>query len=63
MRLEKDEPVPAWLLCPDECGEYYCTIHHMHACDCECPPIDEWEIDPYSEGGLPLGNINRVYCS
>ena len=37
-----------WIPCPG-CDEFYCTIHQMHACDCDCPPVDEWETDPYSE--------------
>lgn len=40
---------PAWIPC-DCCDNYICTIHGMHAHECECPPIDEWgDIDPYSE--------------
>lgn len=36
-----------WIKC-QFCDEFWCTIHDQHACDCPCPPIDEWEIDPYS---------------
>jgi hypothetical protein len=39
---------PAWVPC-DCCGEYLCTIHETHAYECECPPIDDWEVDPYTE--------------
>jgi DNA (cytosine-5)-methyltransferase 1 len=38
---------PAWVECPEECGDYWCNIHQQHTGDCECPPIDEWETDPY----------------
>lgn len=40
---------PAWIPCPEGCGEFWCNIHDMHACDCDCPPIDEWKVDPYTE--------------
>lgn len=42
-----DEPVPAWVPC-ECCEEFVCTIHGGHVCDCACPPIEEWETDPYS---------------
>ena len=42
---------PAWIKC-EACDDFYCTVHHMHVYDCDCPPIDEWDIDPYS-GTLP----------
>jgi hypothetical protein len=38
---------PAWIRCT--CGNYWCTIHNCHAHDCPCPPIEEWDIDPYTE--------------
>jgi DNA (cytosine-5)-methyltransferase 1 len=38
---------PAWVQCPEECGDYWCNIHQQHTGDCECPPIDEWVTDPY----------------
>jgi len=38
---------PAWTPC--DCGEFYCNIHQQHASECDCPPIDEWDTDPYSE--------------
>lgn len=37
----------AWIPCPEECGDFWCNIHQQHTGDCECPPIDEWENDPY----------------
>jgi len=47
------ESLPAWIPCPDDCGEFYCTIHGEHACDCPCPPIEEWgDVDPYQSGGM-----------
>lgn len=44
---------PAWIPC-DCCENFICTIHWIHAHDCECPPIDEWMTDPYSTGGGAL---------
>jgi hypothetical protein len=41
---------PAWVECED-CDDYVCTIHRQHTADCPCPPIEEWDVDPYSEGG------------
>lgn len=37
-----------WIPCQN-CPEFWCTIHAMHAHDCECPSIEEWgDRDPYS---------------
>jgi hypothetical protein len=47
------EPNPAWVECED-CENPWCTIHDMHAHDCDCPAIEDWDengVDPYSEGG------------
>ena len=41
------DPPPAWDRCPD-CEDYWCNIHHQHVHDCDCPPIEEWDIDPYA---------------
>ena len=38
--------VAPWTLC-DCCEDYWCNIHGAHAYDCDCPPIDEWNTDPY----------------
>lgn len=38
---------PAWEPC-DGCDEFWCNIHEMHAFECPCPPIEEWDSDPYS---------------
>jgi hypothetical protein len=38
--------MPAWVPCPC-CENFYCTIHRVHAHDCECPPVEEWTTDPY----------------
>ena len=40
----------AWARCQC-CDDFWCNIHQMHAHDCECPPIDEWDRDPYSSAG------------
>lgn len=45
---------PAWIPCPEGCGEFWCRIHEQHACECDCPPIEEWECNPYVTGGPPL---------
>ena len=37
---------PAWQRC-ECCDDFWCNIHEMHTGDCDCPPIDEWETDPY----------------
>jgi hypothetical protein len=37
----------AWVPCPC-CENFHCTIHETHAHDCPCPPVEEWESDPYS---------------
>ncbi len=47
-----DDPIPAWVPC-DNCDEWYCTIHGEHVHDCPCPPIDEWEYDPYVDNIPP----------
>jgi hypothetical protein len=49
-RIPERSNAPAWVPC-EHCDEYYCTIHDMHACDCPCPPVEDWVVDPYSEGG------------
>jgi hypothetical protein len=53
---------PAWVKCPN-CDDFWCSIHHMHAYDCECPSIDTWirvrKIDPYLAGGRPLDRTQR----
>jgi hypothetical protein len=42
-----------WILCQC-CGGYLCTIHGAHTHDCPCPPIDEWETDPYGATSMTL---------
>lgn len=46
-------PFPAWVFC-ENCEDYLCSIHRVHVYECDCPPIEEWEVDPYAEGGAPL---------
>ena len=29
------------------CDDYMCSIHQEHVYDCECPPLEEWTVDPY----------------
>lgn len=39
--------IPPWIQCPC-CDEKWCTLHQIHAFECECQPIEEWENqDPY----------------
>jgi hypothetical protein len=48
---------PAWIRC-ETCEDFLCRIHggsHVH--DCPCPPIDLWEVDPYSDGGPPMPRL------
>lgn len=33
---------PCWERCLD-CDDYWCTVHHQHVADCQCPGIEEWE--------------------
>jgi hypothetical protein len=44
--------MPAWIPCPC-CGEFWCSRHGLHAFECDCPPIEDWEDDPYSEPPMP----------
>ncbi len=48
IRAERRAEQPCWIPCPD-CGEFWCNLHDMHAFECECPPVDEWRTDPYSD--------------
>jgi DNA (cytosine-5)-methyltransferase 1 len=43
--------VPVWQRCAC-CEDYWCNIHHMHAYDCDCPPVEEFEKYPYEPGLL-----------
>jgi hypothetical protein len=47
--------LPAWVKCL-YCDEWWCTIHGCHTGEvgCTCPPIEEWKVDPYTEGGAAL---------
>ena len=48
---------PAWVPCA--CGEFVCRIHGGHVCDCPCPPIEEWLVDPYVTGGPSENGSDR----
>jgi hypothetical protein len=37
-----------WIRCGG-CEDFYCTRHDLHVYDCECPPIEEWATDPYTD--------------
>lgn len=48
---------PAWIQCPDGCGDMYCTKHGKHTSECPCPSLEAWRclfLDPYAEGGKPV---------
>lgn len=40
---------PLWIPC--RCGEYWCTVHRVHASECACPGIEALDFDPYISGG------------
>jgi hypothetical protein len=42
-----------WIECPD-CDEFWCLRHEMHASECPCPPIEEWDSDPYGGAEVKL---------
>ena len=53
--VQDPEPITPWTPCAC-CDNYICNIHGMHAHDCPCPPVDEWEArgeSPYISGGKP----------
>lgn len=53
--LLREIQVPPWTRCPC-CENWLCHIHKMHAHECPCPPVDEWEErgeSPYLPGGKP----------
>lgn len=37
-----------WVKC-DFCEDYWCSFHLTHVFECDCPHVDEWVGDPYSE--------------
>jgi hypothetical protein len=40
-------PAPIWTPCTS-CGEFWCNLHELHVADCDCPPIELLDQDPYS---------------
>jgi hypothetical protein len=53
--------LPPWTPCP-HCDEFWCNIHDRHAFECDCPPIEEWETDPYTakeEGPTTMPTATR----
>ena len=49
--LEPNEPGAAWVR--HGCGDMWCRVHECHTHDpgCDCPGIEEWDCDPYTDGG------------
>lgn len=37
---------PTWIQC-DCCDDWWCMVHNEHTADCDCPPLEEWAMDPY----------------
>jgi len=35
-----------WVPCSC-CEDFWCSLHNKHTADCDCPPLEEWETDPY----------------
>ena len=52
------KPTATWIPCVCEAGVFRCVIHKQHVHDCPCPPIDQWETDPYTEP-IPRHSVNR----
>lgn len=61
--VQVDIKIPAWIPCPDGCGDYWCTLHNQHACDCNCPPLDDWDGDAYSSAYDGLDIMSFPYKS
>jgi len=45
------ESQAAWIPCPAGCGVAFCALHGEHVATCACPPLDQWEVDPFEWGG------------
>lgn len=44
---------PAWIPVYGHLdGPIWCSIHDLEVCECDCAPIDEWDVDPYVTGGV-----------
>jgi len=50
---------PIWSKCPC-CDEFWCKQHDQHTFECDCLPIDEWDIDPYSS--VDVAHASQVRC-
>lgn len=50
---------PAWERCRC-CENYWCNRHHLHAHECECPPVEDWESDPYTVPPPSLDLLNAA---
>jgi hypothetical protein len=35
-----------WVPCHG-CEDWWCRKHEKHVFECDCPPLEEWETDPY----------------
>jgi DNA (cytosine-5)-methyltransferase 1 len=38
------------------CDEFWCNLHDQHAYECDCPSVEDWDIDPYSSTCREVAN-------
>jgi hypothetical protein len=50
---DRTPPCATWVRC-DLCEDWWCYRHGQHVYDCDCPPIEEWTYDPYTEWRTPV---------
>ena len=59
-----DRPDGPWSLCSHGCGDWWCSVHQMHAHECPCPPVEEWASSPYAADrtatGLRRGSVETM---
>ena len=59
-----DRPDGPWSLCSHGCGDWWCSVHQMHAHECPCPPVEEWTSSPYAAErtatGLRRGSVETM---
>jgi hypothetical protein len=53
---------PAWVPCV--CDEWFCLMHRLHVFECDCPPIEEWAVNPYRcQPSLGSGSFGIATCT